>query len=258
MFGWKIFIHSVRLVMTNLDVAFRVSGVLYIIYAAIQIWFTLRFANALKALDGKSTTNAISAMTDGSFASMYFLMMISTFIIALWIAVSWHRFVLLEEAPSGWIPTWHGRNTLGYFGRSILIGLIIIATMFIVSLPVGVIAAATGSLGIVGLIPIIGIAISAFIFYRLSPILPAAAIGKPIGIKAAWATTANHNRSFVVIAIVTSIAGIILQIPTWLNGDPTSLVSLIYSLVVGWFMMLIGVSTLTTIYGHFIEGRNVD
>lgn len=49
-----------------------------------------------------------------------------------------------------------------------------------------------------------------------------------------------------------------LQVPTILSGDPGSLVSLVYALVVGWFATMIGISLLTTVYGHCVEGRGID
>jgi hypothetical protein len=49
-----------------------------------------------------------------------------------------------------------------------------------------------------------------------------------------------------------------VQIPSMVSANPGSLISLIYGQVTGWFLMMFGVSTLTTLYGHYVEGRPID
>jgi hypothetical protein len=38
-------------------------------------------------------------------------------VIMLWVAVAWHRFVLLAEAPNGWLPIWNGSAVASYLSQ---------------------------------------------------------------------------------------------------------------------------------------------
>ena len=82
-----------------------------------------------------------------------------------------------------------------------------------------------------------------------------------------WAIALNTFREAVrdkilyallFFALLMILGSLALQIPTMLSGDPNSLLSLVYSIVVGWFATMIGISLLTTVYGHCVEGRGVD
>ena len=248
--------HSVRLVLGNLEAAFRVSAVLYLVSAGVQAWFLIRFGDVSQAI--QMGNPASMAMMDGSYVGAALLSTITTMIIGLWIAVAWHRFVLVGEQPDGWLPQWQGGRLLGYFGRSILIMLVAMIAALIIGIPLGMLMGFVGGPAMAWTIPVLIMLLVMSIFYRLCLILPAAALDKPIRLGAAWEATKDQTGTIVSLAIVTLAATLIMQIPSMLNSDPTSIINIVYSLVVGWFMMLIGVSVLTTFYGHFIEGREVD
>jgi len=56
---------------------------------------------------------------------------------------------------------------------------------------------------------------------------------------------------------VAPVNTFLVQLPSRLNPDPTSIISLIYSNVLGWFIMMGGASVLTTLYGVLIERREL-
>lgn len=187
----------------------------------------------------------------GGAALVMLLLGIAAVLASLWIAVAWHRYVLLGEAPAGWLPPWPGPAVSGYLWRSVLLGL----TVGLAAVPVAVLSAVL--LPPVAMLALT-VGVASFIFFRLSPILPAIALGKPLGFRAAWQATAGAAGTIAGLAGLMILGSLALQIPTMLSGDPNSLLSLVYSVVVGWFAMMIGITLLTTVYGHCVEGRGLE
>lgn len=52
-----------------------------------------------------------------AFGVGFFSGMVVAFIATLWIAVAWHRFVLLNEAPQGLLPAFKGDRVMAYLLR---------------------------------------------------------------------------------------------------------------------------------------------
>jgi hypothetical protein len=88
--------------------------------------------------------------------------------------------------------------------------------------------------------------------------LPAAALGQKLSLGDAWQATKGESGTIVTLALIVVGASVIIQLPSWLNDDPTSIINIVYSLVVNWFATIIGISVLTTLYGHFVEKRPID
>lgn len=251
MLGWQMFVHSVRLVFANLGAAFRVSLALYAISVAIQYGIQGTLTKSISA-GGFDATEMIKA----TGALKLFVMSLLSVLISIWIAIGWHRYVLLQETPVGWLPVWPGIRILGYFWRTILIFLLIVAVSLVVGFVVGLLAAAIPAFQV--FLPFVFIGIGAIGFFRLSPVLPATALGNRMTLRDAWTATSGHNGSILLLALLAVVASVFLQLPTIVSGDPFSLISQIYTVVVGWFATIISVSLLTTIYGHFVEGRPID
>ena len=249
--GWEIFAHSVRLVFSNIDAALKISLLPYAISALAFLFLGLP---AMAVLEDGSTAALMAADSSVWFGQLvYFLVSIIT---ALWIAVSWHRYVLVEEYPDSWIPKFHGSAMGAYFVRGFLIGLLIFGIVIVASLLVGLLTFWMGPLG-AGITGLVAIATASYIFYRLCPILPAAAVGKPMKFGEAWKATDGTGATIAVLVLLVIVASVIIQLPTTFGGA-NSLFGIAYSLIVNWLSMLIGVSVLTTFYGHFIEGRAID
>lgn len=244
--AWSMFAHSVRLVLNNLDIALRISLVLYAVQVASQVYgFAVADGETVLGPDG----NLYPAYTTGE-TFMISILGIASLCASLWIAVAWHRFVLLGEEPRGWVPRWPGGTVLGYLWRSVLLGL----TVGLVLIPVITLGLFLGPLVMVAL----AVGVGAFVFFRLSPILPAISVGQEISFREAWGKTSGETGALVGLAGLMIIASLIMQIPTFVSGDPNSLVSLVYTIVVNWFATMIGISLLTTVYGHCVEGRGID
>lgn len=248
--GWQIFTHSVRLVLSNLGNALRVSLVLYLVVAVSQI------ANYLNPPEMTMMDGIEMPVMSTEYSTQNLLFAILAIVCSLWIAVGWHRFVLAEEYPKGWLPQWHGFSMLIYLGRSILLGLLVVVCVSVVSLPLGMMIAAAPGLAL--FLPFVMVGLGVYLFFRLGAVLPGAALGQKITFSAAWTATKGENGTIIVLAVLVVGASFLLQLPTMLSGSPNSLLSLIYGLVVNWFATIIGISVLTTLYGHFIEKRPID
>lgn len=248
--GWRIFKHSVNLVINNLEAAFRLSIVLYVIQSLYAI---SSFLNPPKVIEQDGMTlPVLSPDVVGQNLIFGFLAVLAS----LWIAVAWHRYVLLNEAPTGWLPKFHGGPVLGYLGRSILIGLLIMVAVVVALIPVGIIVVGLPALVNVVWIPVVGVA--AYLFFRLGIMLPATAMGAPMNLGAAWQATRGHSATILTLAGLVVAFSIVIELPSMLNNDPGSVINLIYALVMNWFATIIGISVLTTLYGHIIEGRGID
>lgn len=249
--GWNILSHSVRLVFTNIDAALKISLVPYAISALAFLFFGLPALAVLEAGTPQAMMEASAGVWLGQIAYL-----VISIIVALWIAVAWHRYVLLEEYPTSWVPQFHGRPMVEYFKNGFLIGVLIVALVLVAGMAIGLLTAWMGPMGLA----ITGLAVTAiasYVFYRLCPVLPAAAVGKPMRFGEAWDATSGAAATIAVLVGLVVVASYVMQLPATFGGA-NSPFGIAYSLIVNWLSMLIGVSVLTTFYGHFIEGRAID
>lgn len=249
--GWNILVHSVRLVFRNLDAAFRISLVPYLMSGIAMVAFALPTLQAI----GDGSPERMMAVETGQWVNFMIYAVIYG-IAALWIAVAWHRYVLLEELPAGWIPPLHGAQMIGYFLKGLVIGLCLVLTTIIVGLILGLLIGWAGPLGAM----IVGLgttAVATIVFYRLCPILPSAALGHSMSIGDAMQATKDATQTILVLTVLVLVASFVIQLPATL-GAPQSTFTLAYSFVINWVSMLVGVSVLTTFYGHYVEGREID
>lgn len=239
--AWHIFIHSVRQVFGNFNAAVRVSAAIYVAQAAIA----LAFGPPMPAGDGDlpQTPEAMFGLAVTAFSFL---------VGSLWIAVAWHRYVLREEHSPAAVPPFHGARMADYFVKSLLIGLIAAA-----------IGAVAGMLAAFILLPLAGPAAGAMVpfvvmvpvfvvLYRFSAILPGVALGESVRFTAGWEATVGETGTMVGLAAVSALASLLLGLPlAILPGLP----GLLWEFVANWVQLMVGISILTTLYGHYIERR---
>lgn len=239
MLGWQIFTHSVRLVWANRGVALRISAVLYIVSAVFQVW---------------TQSLTVGDVIPGSGSGFLDLILaVVSLIIGLWIAVAWHRFILMEEIPRGFLPQWHGDRMAAYFGRSIMIMLIMLGVIAVSSIPLvfGLPSAVGGPVLVLGAI------FAIFVFYRLCAVLPSTAMGEPITLKESWAATDGITGTIIVLLICMIVCVMLMMVPAALLGAISPVLGIVYLVVAQWFVTMFGISIFTTFYGHFIEKREL-
>jgi hypothetical protein len=246
--GFKIFVHAIDLVFNNLGSALRISGLLYfvpaVLYQVVALMVVAPSANPL------ATLNIVTAVYG-----------IVACVAALWTAVAWHRYVLLDETPGAALPVFHGDRVLAYFGNSLLLGLIALGIALVVMFPLGLVAAGFARGGgpftyLAVVVPLISIFVIAVFMYRLALILPASAVGKPIRLSEAWAATSGTNGAIFVIALASAVCIVLISLPTaWLTWNAVWWVTALWEILVGWVQVIVGVSIITTLYGHYVEKR---
>jgi hypothetical protein len=253
--SWSIFAHSFGMVFRNLRQALQIGVVPVLltfagVFALLSLWGVSlsSFLNDEEALD-------LLVQTNSGFLFLGFLgVSLIIAIMMLWIVVSWHRFVLLEEYPQGWVPPFRFDRVLSYFGHGCLLGILMMVAMIPGFLILGVLVSGAPVLGgAVFFVLIVTIAVG---FYRLVPILPAAAIGKPLTLKESWAATAGETGTFLGLMFIGFLFQMALNIfASLFMLIPVVGIVLVYLVLL--VMSLVNVSILTTLYGHYIEERPI-
>lgn len=254
MLGLEIFVHSIKMVLKNLTQALQISVVPALIGGVLVLGLFYLFDIPFEEFNSE-TTGYPEGVTPGSFFGFLLSLIAVVFGVMLWIVVSWHRFVLLEEYPTGMLPPFRFDRVLAYFGRLLMLGLLALVIFIPAALVMGAMAQASVLMGILfWFVLIVFLTIG---FYRVSPILPGAAIGKSVTLSQAWQSTSGASGAIAVLVILSVLFQILLQ----LLSSLLLFVPIIGVLIVVFASMLIvpliNVSILTTIYGVFIEKREL-
>lgn len=251
--GWQLFIHSVRQVFGNMGAALQISAALYLAQIAVALIVGFNRFAGQAALQAQI---AAGGFPWGAFA----VALLFSSITGLWIAVGWHRYVLLVEVPGAVLPEFHGDRMLAYFGRSLLIALILALVGVVIGVCVGLLTAIAGlrGTGLSGILYVAAIFIPALVIsFRLCGSLPSAALGARAGISDAWRMTAGQNGALLTLAVIAAVLSIVIDLPATMIFAPASIASGVWLAITGWIKLLVGISILTTLYGHYVEGREL-
>lgn len=261
--SWQLVKHAILMVFNNLGDAVRVSlGPFAIGLFAIGIVVMITGADsevaalmeALSLEDEELAAEAIDGVSGQSILSIVLAALIYCLVLC-WVAVAWHRFILLEEFP-GFLPTLPIDRVFAYFGRA---AIVLIACGIVVALGSMLVITIFGGLasGIsVFLVFAIGV-FAAILVYRFLLSLPSVAVGEPISLGAAWEVSRGQSGTILfMLLILAGINGVAqLALNTIILISP--LLGFAFSIVIAWLSMIIGVSILTTLYGHLVEGRDL-
>ncbi len=240
--------HAVRLVFTNWRDALKISAVLYLMQAgfAAVVAFNAHPLTAVppSAALGTSLLVLASVLIQG--------------VLYTWVAVAWHRFVLLDEMPNNYVPMFNTSRILGYIGGWLLITLVIAGVAIIGFIVVGIFGVIHAT---IIAIPI-GIVLAALLIlmgYRLGLILPAASVDRRLTLRDSWTATRGSTWLIIRLALLSFLAVVIIELPVFLLASPgqPNLLTEIWATVVGWFVLMVGVALLTTLYGYFVEHRPI-
>lgn len=241
--GLSIFTHSVGLAARNWKEALKI----FLVPVALCVVLFAAVAGSIGLTADEPT---------GSIALLLLIIPVA-FVMIFWSVVSWHRFVLLEEYPTGWIPPFRFDRILSYLGHGLLLGLVAIVLM----LPIVALMALFASIG--GEVLSLFIAIPAYvalvvIMYRLIPILPAAAIGKPLKLMDSFNATKGATGAIIVLLLVLFGVNLLVQLAVMGLTVVLAPLAVLFSLAASLFLSIVNISVLTTFYGHYIEGRAID
>jgi len=255
MLGWQIFVHSVRMVFGNLKQVLQivvVPALAGFLLAATSFWIT---GVPLEVFDD-SASGLPADVSSASYTAFMMLLVLSVALTGAWMVIAWHRYVLLEEYPRGMVPPFRVSQVFNYVGRWALLILIVVAILI---LPFGIINALANSLPLIVilvlyLLLVLGVAIC---FFRLAIVLPSTAIGKQPKFSEAWAATEGSNGTVLTMIVVLFLFQLVVQ----LVFSAALLVPLFGPLLVLFATFLIipmiNISILTTMYGIFVEKREL-
>lgn len=248
--GWDIVRHSFSMLFRNIGNALRISigPILLALVASVAIVGILQISPARIAWE--LSTNSIS----GNTGLAILLLLLLYIFVSAWIAVAWHRFILLEDYP-GLLPAVSGRPIMPYIGKTLLLGLVMMLALIPALLVIGLLSAVFDPTS--GLFSIIGIGLMLYFSYmwlRFGLVLPATAVGRPMGVTEAWRATAPHANAILgtgaLLIVINAGASVV-------SAVMPQTVALVLDLVVSWITLMIGTSVLTTLYGVIVERRTL-
>ncbi|MFV1498352.1 hypothetical protein VWY34_02185 [Phaeobacter sp. JH20_02] len=249
MIGWTLFLHSVSMVQRNLPQLLKIFLVPSLI--AMGIAYLL-----LGGLFGGGWMQEQRGEGPQLFAVLWRIvgMSIVVGVIGAWTAVVWHRYVLLEEHPNGWLPSFYkaevGNYIIGLI-KLIVIGIVVIGVVMFIGI------ALISGMGMVGLAFLLVIAILIAVFmYRIVLILPAAALGKPLGIGESFELTAGAFGTLFVLALCLFGLQLLSELILYLLADAV-LIAIVLQLIFSVGLAVLNISALTTLYGYYVEKRAI-
>ncbi|MEO1640779.1 MAG: hypothetical protein AAFU41_16175 [Pseudomonadota bacterium] len=258
--AFRIIRHAFSMIFGNFGQALRVSIGPYILLIMLIV--------AVIMVVGPSMTEAFpepdAFMAPPEFSLTLFLALaialVAFLFVFAWVAVSWHRFILLEEY-SGILPAIGDRPIWPYVGRSMLYALVIFLVAIPLFLIVGLIAtpftmSGTG-IGAALIVFVIAAAILGYVWFRIALALPAVAVGQPITMGQAWAASSAMKGTIFGVSLllmgINGLAGVLTEIVSGL----APVIGVVLEIFVQWLTLMLGVSILTTLYGHLIEKRTL-
>jgi hypothetical protein len=240
MTGYLLFKHAVQRVFRNLDDALAISGLIWIATMAVVLVASIYTPTMPATAEGWSglTMNQMVIVLGAN---------LTVIVSGIWIAVEWHRFVLLGERPQTVIPPFRAALLLAYMGKSILLMVVLFAMMFVAMLILMLVMVLAGALQflVMAFILCAGSALM-YGFYRLSPMLPAAALGTSVTLQEAWSKTEPYKAQIFQATILMILMTLLLQVPYAFLGS--GVVGVVVTLVTGWIGLMVGVSLLSAIY----------
>lgn len=251
--------HAIGMIFRDLPATLRVLAPSLVIVGGLVIGALALLPNEIRRwLTDDGDVSNISPQLAGNAVVLVLLLAFGSVIAFSLMAVLWHRYVLADDdmRAGGLMPA--PGVVGGYIGRSILLGLILMLLMLPILFVVGIAGAATGgNLIAIGLVGIAAAAVLAWVSLRLSLVLPATALERPIGFGASWRESGRASGTIFWLAVVLALLNQGLE---WLTQPFSSLplpLLVLLQVVLTVITTLISVSVLTTLYGVLIEKRDI-
>lgn len=258
--GTELFKHAFGMIERNLGAAVRMSAVLFVTSLVLQ------FVPTVLGMTDPALMFSHGMM---SYIALAYLPSLVAIVLGVWVAVAWHRYVLLEEDPASWIPAFHGREVQNYVLWMILLFLIYVLMLLPIFL-VGVLAIPGIESGnnpsafvvlLFVILFLVTITVAVIVFTRLSTCLVARAVSRRLSLAEAWNATRGSGQPILVCMLIlmgVMIAfGVIISILVFVIGIVGMIVAIPLYMLFTWAVMFFQISLMTTLYGHYVEGRGL-
>lgn len=247
--GIDIIRHGIDMLLRNLSQALRISaGPFVLLFLATLVLAAVGFGPADVNPETGEITGSIGGATLGGLVGLLLGLLVFS-----WVAVAWHRYVLLEETPPGLLPAFRSELVWPYLGRSVLIALILIVAAIPLGLVMGLVFAAGQSIIATVIVGLVLWIVLGWLGMRLSLVLPARAVDKPITFGESWAATAPASGPIALVVVVLGVLNVVLGLLFAQIG--ANILGTLLGLLLQWFTALLGLSVLTTLYGSLVERR---
>lgn len=185
-----------------------------------------------------------------------------SFLIGLWAAAAWHRFILMAERPRGFLPSVPWPVYWAFVRKSLWVGVLIFLLIVLASVVYGVVIGFASGItkrppGLVA--QAIGLCLSVPIMVltlRLAVNLPAAAVQSPHGMTEIWKAMSDLFWTLLglllALTLLRYLAGEALSL---LGLTPLTTPGLVVAAVLESLLAILSLSIVTTLYGRYIEGR---
>ena len=207
-----------------------------------------------------------------------FLALAAFMVVPVWIAVSWHRGVLLRERPKGLVPDWRGQIFFNYWVAGMLLGILCLLGALLVFLAAFVLLGDAAEhlfhrplfLSFFMTSPLVSVFLGAtmilptWLVLRLSPMLPHVAVtGEWIGLKAAWRQSRSMGWRLFTVAIIAGFAYMVVDWLTWRLEDfeaslPATIAAIVLSDLVFALQIILGAAIFTVIYDRTRSGPEAE
>ncbi|MEL6952644.1 MAG: hypothetical protein AAFN09_11085 [Pseudomonadota bacterium] len=261
-YGVRLTRHVLLQVFGNLGQAARITllplVVFFVLLTAVAAPLVGEYLSALEGIEGLEPGGPppeLPPMSSGNVAFLLFMIPLGLIVFS-WVAVGWHRYVLLEEYPLVAVPRWSFDRILSYIGRTLILSGILLAVAFIASFVSIALVQILGAFAGAGLLIAMTVALS-WAFTRMGLILPATAVDTPLSISESWAVTARASGEIFVPILAFAIAFTLIgQILGLIFG--ATILGTIVSAALSWVQMLCNLALLTTLYGSLVERRDLN
>ncbi len=237
MTGFQLFSASIARVKNNLPEAVAISAVIWIASIIIQ----LIFSESLDVEQLEAIGSGVMA-PPANILRNFALMTLLTGFLTCWVAVGWHRFILLGERPKSALPRLDAKVVLAYLGWTIVIALI---------LTLGAAFAFSFALALLPMQILVIAALPAMVLiyyasYRFSPVLVSLALLERVSLSQAWKMTHGVAGAILPLVVLNMIASVVLMLPSLFM--PFGVISTLYDSFAGWVVLIVSVSQISLIY----------
>jgi len=260
--SWTIFRKSIEIIIGNLQQAVRLSGTLFVlaVFASTALNVIMTGAMivdpAIMQIDSSATPSEQVIMAQKAFkpSMALFFGSLIFFVAMSWIAIAWHRFVLLEEGSADLIPNFNISRLSTYLGKTIVLILIIAVGLV---LPLMIATTIFRIAGLNAFLPLVSLGLFVcvyYLFFRAGLVLPAIALDQRMTFSQSFAATQSLSKEIWGLALI--IVGLSFGTAVLLGSFiPNNIIGVLTTAVVQWFMVMISASLLTTLYGRTVEQR---
>ena len=182
-----------------------------------------------------------------------FVLMVASVLLFSWLSTVWNRYVLLERYPNGIVPPFEPAFVFATFLKFVWLAIIAMVIMMpAVAIILPFLVDGGGQLQLISWIAAAYGTFALYILTRLSLVLPAAAVGMSMTIGQSFRHTRGRSGAIVLFIVFTGVLGLVsglLPLPAVMGN--------FLAITIAWFVTILTISFVTTLYGVTVEGRSL-